>query len=256
MIAIPEFFRPEGMTELVFLVLVATSFLGSLITVAFGIGGGGLLLAVMATLVPVGALIPTHGVIQVASNIGRAAMTIRHVFWPALPMFTIGSIVGALAGGAVAINLPAAWVQIGIGAFVTWSVLGKPPKGVRDWPLLVGTISSFLTMFFGATGLFVATYTKSQELPRHAHVATHAALMTVQHGVKSITFGLLGFAFAEWWPFIIAMMIAGFAGTTAGLQLLNRIDDNRFKFALDAVLLLLSARLIYAGVMDLWSGSR
>ncbi|MBN7786981.1 sulfite exporter TauE/SafE family protein [Ponticoccus gilvus] len=254
MIAIPDLLLPEGMTDLVFLALISTSFLGSLITVAFGIGGGGLLLAVMATLVPVSALIPTHGVIQVASNLGRAAMTFRHIFWPALPMFTLGSLVGALAGGAVVVNLPAAWVQIGIGAFVMWSVLGRPPRGVRDWPLLVGAVSSFLTMFFGATGLFVATYTKSQELPRHAHVATHATLMTVQHGVKSVTFGLLGFAFAEWWPFIVAMMLAGFAGTTVGLQLLHRIDDRRFRYALDTVLLLLSARLIYAGVTDLWSG--
>ena len=151
MIAIPELFRPEGMTEIVFLVLIATSFAGSLITVAFGIGGGGLLLAVMATLVPVSALIPTHGVIQAASNLGRALMTIRHIFWPALPMFALGSLVGALAGGGVVVNLPAAWVQIAIGAFVAWSVLGKPPKAVRDWPLLVGAVSSFLTMFFGAT---------------------------------------------------------------------------------------------------------
>lgn len=253
MIAIPDLLRPEGMSELVFLALIFTSFLGSFITVAFGIGGGGLLLAVMATLVPVTALIPTHGVIQIGSNLGRAVMTFRHIYWPALPWFTAGSVIGALAGGAVVISLPPAWVQIGIGAFVMWSVLGTAPKGVRNWPFLVGTVSSFLTMFFGATGLFVATYTKSQELPRHAHVATHATLMTVQHGVKSLAFGLLGFAFAAWWPFIIAMMLAGFAGTMVGLQLLNRIDDRRFKIALDAVLMLLSARLIYAGVTDLWS---
>ncbi len=32
-----------------------------------------MLLAVMATLVPPAALIPTHGVIQIGSNLGRAA---------------------------------------------------------------------------------------------------------------------------------------------------------------------------------------
>ena len=254
MMTIPDLFLPEGMTDLVFLALIATSFAGSFITVAFGIGGGGLLLAVMATLVPVAALVPTHGVIQAASNLGRAAVTFRHIFWPALPMFTLGSALGAIAGGAVVVNLPSAWVQIGIGAFVAWSVLGASPQGVRDWPLTVGAVSSFLTMFFGATGVFVATYTKSQQLPRHRHVATHATLMTVQHGVKTITFGVLGFAFSAWWPFIAAMMAAGFAGTLAGLQLLNRIDDRRFKLALDAVLLLLSARLIYAGISALWTG--
>ena len=253
MISIPDIFRPDAMSDLVFLTLVATSFFGSFITAAFGIGGGALLLAVMATLVPVSALIPTHGVIQIGSNLGRVMMTIRHVFWPALPWFTAGSLIGALAGGAVVVNLPVAFVQIGIGSFVLWSVLGTAPKGIRDWPFLIGTISSFLTMFFGATGLFVATFTKSQNLPRHAHVATHATLMTVQHGVKSLAFGVLGFAFSEWWGFVIVMIAAGFIGTMAGLRLLNRMDDRRFKRALDIVLLLLSVRLIYAGLSDLWS---
>ncbi len=250
-----EFLRPEVMTDTVFLALTGTSFIASFITAAFGIGGGALLLAVMATLVPVTALIPTHGVIQIGSNLGRVLMTIRHVFWPALPWFTAGSIIGALAGGAVVVNLPVALVQIGIGGFVMWSVLGSPPKQIRDLPFLIGGISSFLTMFFGATGMFVATFTKSQNLPRHAHVATHAMLMTVQHGVKSAAFGLLGFAFSEWWGFVIVMIAAGFIGTLAGLQLLNRMDDRRFKRALDIVLLLLSVRLIYAGLSDLWSGT-
>ena len=252
MIDFVDLLRPEGMSELIFLALIGTSFIASFITAAFGIGGGGLLLAVMATLVPVTALIPTHGVIQIGSNLGRVLMTFRHVFWPALPWFTVGSVIGALAGGAVVVNLPVALVQIGIGAFVMWSVLGTAPKSIRDWPFLIGAVSSFLTMFFGATGLFVATFTKSQNLPRHAHVATHATLMTVQHGVKSAAFGLLGFAFAEWWGFVIVMIAAGFIGTLAGLQLLNRMDDRRFKRALDIVLLLLSARLIYAGLSDLW----
>lgn len=39
--------------------MLATSFAGSFIAVAFGIGGGALTLAVMATLVPPAALIPT-----------------------------------------------------------------------------------------------------------------------------------------------------------------------------------------------------
>ena len=251
---IPPVFLPEGMTETVFAILIAASFVASFITVAFGIGGGGILLAVMASLVPPAALIPTHGVIQIGSNLGRALLTFGHIFWPALPAFAVGSAIGAAAGGAIVINLPPAWVQIGVGVFVIWTVVARPPEGLRDWPVLVGAVSSFLTMFFGATGLFVAAFTKAQNLPRHAHVATHAALMTVQHGVKTLAFGLLGFAFAPWWAFVAAMIVAGFAGTMAGKLLLNRIDDHRFRLALDAILILLSVRLIWGGVSDLMSG--
>ena len=90
---IPAWFLPDGMTDIVFLVLVATSFAASLITVAFGIGGGGVLLAVMAILVPPAALIPTHGVIQIGSNLGRALITFGGIFWPAIPAFAAGSVI-------------------------------------------------------------------------------------------------------------------------------------------------------------------
>ena len=244
-------FLPEGMNLLTFITLLATSFFGSLMTVAFGIGGGAMLLAVMASLVPPAALIPTHGVIQIGSNLGRAIVTLRHVFWRVVPAFACGSVLGAIIGGSISISLPPAWVEIGVGCFVIWTVLGRTPKGVRDWPFAVGAVSSFLTMFFGATGPFVAAFTKSQGLPRHDHVATHAALMTVQHGVKSLTFAALGFAFGAWAGFMAAMILAGFLGTLAGGQVLNRMDDRRFKLALDVMLILLSVRLIYGGLTGL-----
>lgn len=248
---LPPLLLPDGMTDLVFCLLIALSFAGSLISVAFGLGGGAILLAVMATLIPPAALIPTHGVIQLGSNLGRASLLFRSIHRPALPAFALGSAIGVALGGSVAINLPAAWVQIGVGGFIAWSVLGRPPRGVRDWPFLVGLVSSILTMFFGATGPFVATYVKALTLPRHAVVATQAALMCIQHVVKTIAFGLLGFAFADWWAFIAAMILAGFLGTLTGRRLLNRIDDRRFRLALNAILLLLAARLVYAGLRAL-----
>jgi uncharacterized protein len=78
--------------------------------------------------------------------------------------------------------------------------------------------------------------------------------MTVQHGLKTIVFAILGFAFGQWMGFILAMTLAGLVGTLLGKSLLNRIDERRFRLALDAVLILLSLRLIYAGGMELWGG--
>ncbi|MDA0188074.1 MAG: sulfite exporter TauE/SafE family protein, partial [Proteobacteria bacterium] len=83
---------------------------------------------------------------------------------------------------------------------------------------------------------------------RHAHVATHATLMTVQHALKVVIFGLLGFAFGAWAGVIIALIVAGLIGTYAGKQVLNRTSDVNFKRALDALLILISLRLIYQGV--------
>lgn len=239
---------PEGLSPLAFAALLGTSFIGSLITVAMGIGGGGLLLAVMASLVPPAALIPVHGVVQLGSNGGRALMLWRAISRSAMPGFVLGSLIGCGIGGAVVVDLPPSLIQIGVGLFVIYSLFGRPPAWLSRWPWLTGGVSSFLTMFFGATGLFVANYTKSLNLPRHAHVATHAALMTVQHGLKVVIFGLLGFAFGAWAGVIVAMILAGLAGTFAGKHLLNRMSDRGFRRALDAILLLISLRLIWQGL--------
>lgn len=242
------FTLPEGLTELAFWILLAMSFVGSFITAALGIGGGALLLVFMATLLPPAAIIPVHGLVQLGSNAGRAAMLLRFVHHPALPGFLLGSVIGSVLGGVVVIELPPHLVQIGLGLFIIWSVLARPPAWLSAHPWIAGGISSFLTMFFGATGVFVANFTKSFKLDRHAHVATHATLMTAQHFLKVVIFGLLGFAFGAWAGVIIALIVAGLIGTYAGKLVLNRMSDVNFKRALDILLILISLRLIYQGI--------
>lgn len=239
---------PPDISAWTFGLLVLLSFGASFITVAFGIGGGALLLAVMAAVMPPAALIPVHGVIQFSSNAFRAALLLRFVHVPGLLAFGVGSLVGSVLGGAIVVELPARAVQAGVGLFIIWSVLGRKPVFLQRWPGLIGAVSSFLTMFFGATGVFVANYTKSLALERHSHVATHAVLMTMQHLIKVIVFGLLGFAFAPWITVMVCMMVSGVLGTIGGRGLLGRMSDHGFRRALDIILLLISARLVWAGV--------
>ena len=231
--------------------LLALSFVSSFITVAFGIGGGAVMLAVMAVLLPAAAIIPVHGLVQLGSNAGRLSIMLRHVHRAILPAFLIGAVLGVTLGGAMVVQLPAGAIQLGVGLFILWSVFFRPPAFMRSSAALNGMISSFLTMFFGGTGPFVATYVKAQDLDRVRHVATHAALMTIQHLLKIAVFGLLGFAFAEWIGFVAILIAAGFGGTLVGRMALTRIDERRFKLALTAVLSVLALRLIWSGLDEL-----
>lgn len=234
--------------------LLAISFVSSFITVAFGIGGGILLIAVMATLMPPAALIPVHGVIQFGSNLFRAVLMRAQVEWAPVTVFALGAVTGVALGGMVAFNLSPATVQIGIGLFVIWSVLSSPPAWLSKQGFVIGTISSFLTMMFGSTGPFVANYVKSLGFPRQVHVATHATLMTCQHMLKIIAFGLLGFAYGPWVLFILAMIGAGFLGTLVGRRVLISMSDKGFQTVLNVVLIVLSCRLIYTGVSSIFLG--
>ena len=231
--------------------LIGLSFLGSFITVAFGIGGGVILIAVFATLIPAAAIIPIHGLVQLGSNVGRTILTFKHVHWPVVWAFLIGSLIGIGLGSIFVVQLNTAFIQIGVGLFIIWSILANPPAIMRRSSLITGAISSFLTMFFGATGAFVAAFVKTQQLDKLRHTATHATLMTIQHTLKILAFGLLGFAFSHWAGLVTLLIAAGFLGTIFGRQVLLRIDEKLFRLTLNIVLAGLAARLIYSGVATL-----
>jgi uncharacterized membrane protein YfcA len=236
---------PVGLT------LVVASFASSLITVAFGIGGGAVMLAALATLLPATAIVPVHGLVQLGSNSGRAATLLKHMRVDLLLGFTGGALLGTLLGSSVVVQLHPGWIQVCVGLFIMWSVLAKPPAFLRRSGAITGVFSSFLTMFFGGTGPFVATYVKAQDLDRHGHVATQAMLMTVQHLLKTLAFGFLGFAFSAWAGLIGLLIVFGFLGTLAGRLILARIDERRFRLALNLVLAALALRLIYSGASQL-----
>lgn len=236
-------------------VMLAVSFVSSLITAGFGIGGGAVMLAVLASLLPAAAIIPVHGLVQLGSNVGRMAILLPHVHVAVVGPFLIGAIVGVSLGGVFVVQLNPGTLQIGVGLFILWSILFRPPAFMRASSSAAGGFSSFLTMFFGGTGPFVAAYIKTLGLGRMSHVATHATLMTIQHLLKTVVFGFLGFAFAQWAGFIALLIAFGFLGTLAGRKILTVIDEKRFKLVLNTILGLLAARLIYAGGMDLWLGT-
>ena len=94
----------------------------------------------------------------------------------------------------------------------------------------------------------VAPFIKATTDERRMTVATHAAFISWQHGVKILTFGLLGFTFAPYLPLMIGMILLGITGTWLGKNILTSISENVFRLAFNTVLTLLATRLIYQSV--------
>jgi len=242
---------PDGIAQMDFYLLIAASLVTSLITAAFGIGGGVILLVLMAMLVPPAALIPIHGIVQLGSNGGRVAIMAKDIVWRPIMPFVIGSVIGAVAGGLVAVQLPNWLVQLGLGVFIIIVVFTKLPPIQHRYIFAGGMISSFLNMFFGATGNFIAAMVKTMTLPPLPHVATHSMMMTFQHLIKVIVFGIVGFHFADYWALVLGMLVSGFVGTVIGRQFLVKAGQRYFKPILNTVLTLAACRLIYAGITGL-----
>ena len=76
-------------------------------------------------------------------------------------------------------------------------------------------------------------------------------MMTTQHFVKVLIFDLIGVQFGFYLILIIGMLISGFFGTVIGSRFLTKVGGQYFKPALNTILFLAAARLIWAGVEGL-----
>lgn len=240
-------FLPPDVDMLAASLLAGMSFVGGFFTAAMGIGGGVMLIAVMATLMPAAAVIPVHGVVQIGSNAARAVLQRAHIDWKTSLYFFLGSIIGVAIGGSIVVTLPTDILKGGLALFILYTVWGPKLKFVSDGYLsvsLIGLIASFLTMFFGATGVFIAGLMNQRGYTPRQFVGTHSVCMGLQHVLKIVVFGLLGFAFADWLGVIAMMLIGGVTGTFLGSLLLNRLPAAMFKKGLKVILTLLALNLL------------
>jgi len=223
-------------------------------TASIGIGGGTIMIALMSYFLPIAALIPVHGVVQFGSNTGRAAVMRKHVDWTRLMAFSIGAIVGAGLGAAIAVRLSGGTVLTGLGLFVIASTWIKLPRlaAIRQTGMaLIGAATTFLGMFFGATAPINAALLSNSFTERQTLVGSLAAITSAQHGFKTIGFALAGFAFAPWLPLILLMILSGFVGTLAGAHILNRLPERGFRLAFKLMLTALALDMIYRGIQAL-----
>ena len=245
---------PDGIGTGAAALLVVASFFTSALTAAFGVGGGVAMLALMGLFIPVAALIPVHGAVQLGSNTGRAWHQRAHVRRDIFGPFLAGSLVGAAAGAFFVVQLPDALLKLVLGTFivaVTWARIPGFDRLSRAGLAVGSAVTALATMFVGATGPLLSAFF-AQLLPddRKALVATHAAGMTVQHFLKVVVFGFAGFAFAAWLPLVAAMIISGYLGTVHGSAWLERLPEETFRRWFRIGITLLALDMIRRGLTD------
>ena len=229
-------------------ILVPVSFFSSALTAILGIGGGVLLIALMPGLLPAAAVVPVHGVVQLASNLSRAYFARAFIAWPPVRAFLVGAVLGAAAGSRVVVVLSDRWLPYLLGSFiliVTW----VPFIRTLRWPgrfFTIGAVQTFVSLFVGAAGPLVSPLLLREGYEHHRVVATHGAMMTLLHAMKTATFALLGFAFSPWWALLASMLVAVTAGSWVGNKLRHRVPQARLQTGFKWLLTALALRLLLA----------
>lgn len=233
--------------------LVPFAFVTSILTAVIGVGGGLLLVSAMPGPLANHAVVPIHGVVQLASNVSRAFFGRRDIVWPLVARFAAGALLGAVIGSQVVVALPPGWLPILLGGFIL-AVTWIPGWKTLRWPgkfVTLGAVQTFVSLFVGAAGPLVTPMLLREGLDRDPLVVTHGAMMTVLHGFKVLTFVALGFSFQPYWGLLAALLVAVTLGSWAGTLVRSKVPEARFRRILKGLLTVLALRLL---VGALWFG--
>ena len=104
-------------------------------------------------------------------------------------------------------------------------------------------------MYKRQSGTLVAGMVKTLNLEPVRHLATHSALMSIQHLIKVMVFGFVGFAYSEYFLLIFLMIISGLVGTILGKKILVKYGSKYFKLILNAILTVIALYLLWNAII-------
>lgn len=232
--------------------LIGASFLTSTLTATIGLGGGVLLISLMAGVLPAAAIVPVHGAVQLASNASRVLLGRSHIEWRIALPFVAGAVVGAVAGSRIVVRLSFEALPLYLGVFVlavTWIPMPTRVHQFRGQYAVLGAVQTFLSLFVGATGPMTTPFLLHAGLPRDRLVVTLGLAMTAIHVLKLTVFALAGFAFAPYAVLIGGMVGAVVLGSWVGTGLRGHVPERALRKVITALISALAVRMIVGSLV-------
>lgn len=241
-------------------ILIISAFVTSCISAVLGMGGGIVLLGIMAILIPEGyVVVALHGIIQLISNITRSFIFREHIKTKIINQYFIGSIFGLSFSSIIIVMLIYAFqvesakeIEIDflkplIGIFIIWFLFGKRHKVTTNNPnfFLVGTLSGLCTVFIGATGPLIAPFYLRGSLTKENIIANKAACQAITHIGKIPLFILFfNFNYYSEIQILLPLIAAVFIGTNIGKQILRVVPETVFRQLFKILLTIIAIKLI------------
>lgn len=248
-------------------VIGVAALLTSILSAVAGLGGGVILLLVIAQFVAPTTAIPIQGAIQLVSNGSRAALLRRSIAWPVVGWSSVLLLPGSLVGVAIATSVPEDAVRVVLAGFVlvlAWRPqwLKLRPAGVapgrheqagqardrRRLLLGVGAASGLLNSTVGASGPVTSPFFKAVTATHVAFVATAATTQVAAHTAKLIAFTSSGWDIADHLDVIAVGIVGVVVGSAIGTRLLGRLTTAHLDAVFKIVLSALAIRLLLTAV--------
>ena len=244
------------------IILIISAFITSSISAVLGMGGGIILLGIMAIIIPNGYMvIALHGIIQLISNTTRTFVFRKYLKKKLIKQFLIGAIIGA-GLSAIIIFLLIKFFEVSsaseikvdflkplIGIFIIWYLFLKGPKKEKKSKsfIKVGSISGLASIFVGATGPLIAPFFLNSNLSKENIIANKAACQMITHLTKIPLFiFFFNVNYIEEYKLLFPLILAVFMGTNFGKKILNMIPEKLFITLFKTTLFIIAIKLIFS----------
>lgn len=230
-------------------ILVPAAILASAISGVLGMGGGSVLLAVMASGLSPALVVPIHGVVQLASNSTRTFVLLKNVAWKYVALYAPAMVVGVWIGLQLYDGSALPWFKPAIGLFIfsflAWDRWKPAELELPDWAYVpAGFGGGLLTITLGAAGPYLSAFFLRRDLSKERIIATKAAIQTFGHFLKIPAFLSVGFDYRGQMGLVLPLLACSIVGTMLGTWVLNRVNEEAFRKIFRVALGVLAARLV------------
>ena len=265
---------------MIFLVLIAATFITSLISGVLSMAGGIILMGVFGLFLTVPAAMVLHSIAQAVSNGSRVWLYRHYIEWRVLNYYSIGAF-SVLIGFTVFRFVPnAGLVFLLIGSFPFISLC--LPKRLnlemrKPWVSFSSGIAVTLAqMFAGASGPVLDIFYIQSRMTKETILGTKALTQTLGHFLKlayyslilSVTYEEITISDAETYEqnlqgtflqtstdmippwMVLAVVAAAIIGNYAGSQIVKTISDTQFKEAGKVIIILIGIMCIAKGLSE------
>ena len=229
------------------LVLAFFATITSAIAAALGFGGGMLLIAIMPSFLPAAVIIPIHGLVQLASNSSRVALSLQNIAWHLLPPFLIGSLIGLVIFTTLLLNISTDYIPLAIGSYILLNLWSRPFSNfIKRFEsfYIIGAMQTGLSLIVGATGPLTHSILLKQLQDKDQVIATSAIFMSISHLAKLVIFGFIGFQFGDYFLILLLMSLGAILGSYLGSKVRKKIDNQIYLTIVKFLLSILAIKMI------------